>query len=194
MKRLLRRLFKRKLKSYLVENQYKVVEAFKLDGVTYFMFEDQFKVPAGRGLCALTIYEEFNMRTTREYLEAHVRATELLINSNPIKLTTIAQINQNLKERLQLALFPDHIYKLASVIFFDESESPYNYDYAYNAKKIEKWKAAGGTLDFFLKTPLKDLMPSIELPKQNVDHYFQTAEKVDELHRQDLQEVLSPKA
>lgn len=193
MIRLLRQLFKRKLKSYLVENQYKVVEAFKLDGVTFYMFEDPFKVPAGRGMAALTIYEEFNMRTTREYLEAHVRATELLINSNPIKLTTIAQINQNLKERLQLALFPDHIYKLASVIFFDQTESPYNYDYAYNAKKIEKWKAAGGTLDFFLKTPLKDLMPSIELPAQNVDHYFQTAEKVDELHRQDLQEVLSKK-
>lgn len=183
--------FKRKLKSYLVENQYKVVEAFKLDGVTYYMFEDQFKVPAGRGLCALTIYEEFNMRTTREYLEAHVRATELLINSNPIKLTTIAQINQNLKERLQLALFPDHIYKLASVIFFDQTESPYNYDYAYNAKKIEKWKAAGGTLDFFLKTPLKDLIPSIKLPEQNVDHYFQTAEAVDQLHRKNLQDVLS---
>src|SRR5689334_9453918 len=118
--------FTRKLKSFLVENQYKVVEAFKLEGVTYYMFEDQFNLPAGRGLCALTIYEEFNMRTTREYLEAHVRATEILLNSNPIKLTAIAQINQNLKERLNLALFPDHIYKLASVVFFDKTESYYN--------------------------------------------------------------------
>lgn len=185
--------FKRKLKSYLVENQYKVVEAFRLEGVTYYMFEDQFNLPAGRGLCALTIYEEFNMRTTREYLEAHVRATELLLNSNPIKLTAIAQINQNLKERLNLALFPDHIYKLASVVFFDETESYYNYNYAYNAKKIEKWKAAGGTLDFFLRTPLKDLIPSLKLPEQNAEHYFQTAEAVDQLHQQDLQEVLSKK-
>lgn len=185
--------FRRKLKSFLVENQYKVVEAFRLEGVTYYMFEDQFNLPAGRGLCALTIYEEFNMRTTREYLEAHVRATELLLNSNPIKLTAIAQINQNLKERLNLALFPDHIYKLASVVFFDETESYYNYNYAYNAKKIEKWKAAGGTLDFFLRTPLKDLIPSLKLPEQNAEHYFQTAEAVDHLHQQDLQEVLSKK-
>lgn len=183
--------FKRKLKSYMLEGQYRVVEAFSLNGETYYMFDDQFKLPSGRGLCALTIYEEFNMRTTREYLEAHVRATEILLNSNPIKLTAIAQINQNLKERLNLALFPDHIYKLASVVFFDKSESPYNYDYAYNAKKIEKWKAAGGTLDFFLKTPLKDLIPSLNLPAANSEHYFQTAQMVDDLHRKDLQSVLS---
>lgn len=183
--------FKRKLKSYMLDQQYKVVEAFKLNGVTYYHFDDQFKLPTGRGLCALTIYEEFNMRTTREYLEAHIRATEILLNSNPIKLTAIAQINHNLKERLNLAMFPEHVYKLASVVFFDETESPYNYDFAYNAKKIERWKAAGGTLDFFLKTPLKDLIPSIKLPEQNAEHYFQTAEKIDALHRHDLQEVLS---
>lgn len=185
--------FKRKLKSFLVDNQYKVVEAFQLDGIKYWMFEDQFKVPTGRGLCALTIYEEFNMRATREYLEAHVRATEVLLNSNPIKLTVISQINQNLKERLNLALFPDHIYKLASVIFFDETEPYYTYDYAYNAKKIQRWKAAGGTLDFFLKTPLKDLIPSTKLPEGNAEHYFQTAEAVDQIHRTDLQEILSKK-
>src|SRR5689334_23004810 len=96
--------FRRKLKSYMLEDKSRVVEAFRLNGETYYMFDNQFELPSGRGLCALTIYEEFNMRTTREYLEAHVRATEILLNSNPIKLTTIAQINQNLKERLNLAL------------------------------------------------------------------------------------------
>lgn len=177
----------------MLSDQYKVVEAFKFAGITYYMFDDQFKLPTGRGLCALTIYEEFNMRTTREYLEAHVRATEIILNTNPIKLTTLAQINQNLKERLSLALFPDHVYKLASVVFFDETESPWNYDHIYNKSKIEKWKAAGGMLDFFLKTPLKDLIPSLKLPEQNVEHYFQTAQAVDDLHQGDLQEVLSKK-
>lgn len=183
--------FKRRLKSYLSDEKFKVVEAFKLNGKKYFMYEDATKMPSGRGLCALTIYEEFNMRMTKEYAEAHVRATEIILNSNPIKLTVLAQINQNMKERLQMAIFPEHVYKLASVIFFDESESPYSYDYGYNNKKIEEWKANGGTLDFFLKTPLKDLIPSLQLPEESAATYFQVSEMIANLHHTDLQEVLS---
>lgn len=184
--------FRRKLKSYMLADQYKVVEAFRLGGQVYYMFDDQFKLPTGRGLCAITIYEEFNMRTTRDYLEAHCKAMEqLLSDPKKINIQTIAILNKNLQERLNLAIFPDHVYKLASVVFFDESESPYNYDYAYNAKKIEKWKAAGGTLDFFLKTPLRDLIPSLKLPDHNADSYFQVASQIDKLHQDEVQAVLS---
>jgi hypothetical protein len=184
--------FRRKIKSYMVQDQYKVNFGFRLEGVDYYYFDDQFKLPTGRGLCALTIYEEFNMRCTREYLELHTRAMEKLF-SDPKKINIQAMviINKNLQERLNLAMFPDHIYKLASVVFFDKTESYYNYDYAYNQKKIEKWKAAGGTLDFFLKTPLKDLIPSLKLPEENAQDYFQVATQVDQMHQQDLQEVLS---
>lgn len=184
--------FKRKPK-ILLHEQYKAVEAFHTkDGTRYFWFEDQLIIPTGRGLAALTIYEEFNMRATREYLELHCRAVEkILSDPKKINIQAIAIINKNLQERLQMALFPDHIYKLASVVFFDETESPYNYDYAYNKKKIDKWKASGGMLDFFLKTPLRDLIPSLKLPEQNVSSYFQTAESIDQLHQTDLQDVLS---
>lgn len=186
--------FKRKLRSYLSEEKFKVVEAFSLNGKKYFMYEDSTKVPAGRGLCALTIYEEFNMRCTREYLQSHARAMEILLSDpKKINIQAIAVINKNLSERLNMAVFPDHVYKLASVIFFDEDESPYNYDYQYNNKKIEEWKATGGSLDFFLKTPLRDLMPALQLPEGNAGTFFQVSEMVDNLHHTDLQEILSSK-
>lgn len=184
--------FKRKIKSFMLGDQYKVVEAFKYGGEIYYMFEDQFKLPTGRGLCSFTIYEEFNMRCTKEYLELHCRAVEkILSDPKKINIQTIAIINKNLQERLSMALFPDHIYKLASVVFFDKSESPYNYDYLYNKKKIEKWKASGGMLDFFLKTPLRDLIPSLKLPEENAETYFQVAGQIDNLHQQDLREIFS---
>lgn len=184
--------FKHKLKSYMLNEQFKVTEAFTLNGVKYLMFDDTFKVPSGRGLCALTIYEEFNMRCTREYLQAHVRAVELILSDpKKININALAIIHRNLKERLDLAMFPDHVYKLASVIFFDETESPYSYDYKYNNQKIEKWKANGGSLDFFLKTPLKDLIPFSLSSGQSADNFFQVGEMIDSLHRTDLQEVLS---
>lgn len=183
---------KHKIKSFLSDEKFKIVEAFSLNGKKYFMYEDATKVPSGRGLCALTIYEEFNMRCTREYLQLHVRAMEkLLSDPKKINIQAISVINKNLGERLNMAIFPDHIYKLASVVFFDETESPYNYDYQYNNKKIEEWKATGGSLDFFMKTPLKDLIPALQLQGENADTYFQVAEMIDNLHRTDLQEVLS---
>lgn len=186
------RLFRRKVKSYMLADQYKVVEAFKLSGITYYMFDDQFKLPTGRGLCALTIYEEFNMRATREYLELHCRAVEkILSDPKKINIQAIAIINKNLQERLGLALFPDHVYKLASVVYFDKSESEYNYDYAYNQKKIEKWKAAGGALDFFLKQGLQNLIPSLKLPEGSAENYFQVADRIDKLHQDEVLRVLS---
>jgi hypothetical protein len=188
------RLFKKKFKPYLLDGQYRIVDAFELNGKRYLMFDDQYKVPTGRGLCALTIYEEFNMRCTREYLQAHVRAVELILSDpKKINLNALAVIHRNLKERLDLALFPDHVYKLASVIFFDESESPYAYDYSYNQKKIAEWKAAGGTLDFFLKTPLRDLIPSLRSLEGSAETFFQVGAMIDELHLKDLQEVTSKK-
>ena len=190
--RLFRGLFRKKFKSYKLDEKYRVVEAFRLDGQKYFMFDNSFDTPSGRGLIALTIFEEFNMRCTREYLELHTKAMEkLLSDPKKINIQAIAMINQNLKERLNMALFPDHIYKLASVVFFDETESPYSYDYKYNQKKIDKWKASGGTLDFFMKTPLKELIPSMRLQGHNAETYFHVAEETDNLHHTDLQEVLS---
>lgn len=183
---------KRKLKSFLSDEKFKVVEAFELKGKKYFMYEDATKVPSGRGLCALTIYEEFNMRCTKEYLTAHTRAMEILLSDpKKINIQAIAVINKNLQERLQMAVFPEHIYKLASVIFFDETESASSYDYQYNNKKIVEWKASGVTLDFFLKTPLSNLIPSLQLQGGNADTFFQVSEMIDNLHRTDLEEVLS---
>jgi hypothetical protein len=183
---------KPKIKSFLSDEKFKVVEAFSLNGKKYFMYEDATKTPSGRGLCALTIYEEFNMRCTREYLTAHCRAMEILLSDpKKINIQAIAVINKNLSERLSMAVFPDHIYKLASVLFFDETESPYNYDYQYNNDKIKEWKATGGSLDFFMKTPLKDLIPALQLQGGNAGTYFQVSEMIDNLHRTDLEEVLS---
>lgn len=185
------RLF-RKQKFKLLNEQYKVSEAFKLNGKTYYTFDDATNLPAGRGLCAMTFYEEFNQRCTREYLELHTRAMEkVLSDPKKINLSLIVTLNSNLKERLDMAIFPDHIYKLASVMFFDESESPYNYDYKYNLQKIEEWKASGGTLDFFSRTALKDLIPSLQLPEVSADKFFLVSELVNELHLKVMQDELS---
>lgn len=179
-----KRLFKYKLKPYLVDDKYKVVPAFALSGVDYWMFESTNEVPTGRFFAAMGVYMEMEMNCNKEYLESHTRAMEkLLSDPKKINLTYIMQLNVNLRERLELMPFPDYIYKLASVIFFDKSESLYGYDWEYNKLKIEKWKAAGGTLDFFSNTPLKELVPSLSMPEKDTQTYLTVSNLISEAHR-----------
>lgn len=170
-------------------------EAFRHGGHIYYEFKDDFKMPAGRAVPSLAFYAELKMRCNDDYLRKHIDATERILNAGAgkIRLTDLAQINANLKERLNLAPFPDHIYKLASVIFFDETESPYGYDFAYNQKKIEAWKKDGELLYFFLSVPFKDLIPHGILSKENAKSYLNTTVLIDQIHQAKLQDILSSK-
>lgn len=182
----------KKLRSYLINDKYKIILAFEHGGHKYYQFESAFEFSTGRGLQALTFYEEFSMRVDRAYLEKHIKAIDILLN-NPktIKISPIIEIHNNLKERLTLAPFPDHIYKLASVIFWDETESPFRYDYEYNAKKIAAWRADPDMLPFLVKVPLKELMPFGNTPDESLRTYFQVLEKLDKtIHTEKISEIL----
>ena len=189
-----RGLFRVKLKPYLVDAKYKVIPAFSLGGTDYWMYDSALEVPTGRVFAAMGIYTEMEMNADKEYLTSHCKAMEkLLSDPKKIQLTYIMQLNINLKERLELMPMPEYIYKLASVIFFDKSESLYSYDYDYNKLKIEKWKAAGGTLDFFSRTPLKELVPSLSMPEKDTQTYSMVVKMVEEAHQVLHSDILSEK-
>lgn len=189
-----KRFFKlrRSFKSKLLDEKYRIVEAFKLNGETYWMFENQMEVPTGRMLMSLAIYTEMEMRCDKEYLQQHTKAMrKVLSDRQKIDLSLIMQMNIHLEERLELMPLPEFVYKLASVVFFDSSESAYSYDYKYNEKKIEKWKKQPETLDFFLSRLSEQLIPSLRSAKGNSQMYFQVAEQIDKTHRRLLTKVLS---
>lgn len=190
----LKSILKPRFRGYILENKYRIVPAFEMKGTKYYMFDSQFEVPTGRQFAAIAFYNEMDMRTDKQYLEDHIKAMEkVLSNPKGIHIGHIAQLNSNLKERLQLMILPDFIYKLASVVFFDENESPYKYDFDYNENKIKAWKENGETLDFFLKTPLVDLIPSLKSAEGVSKTYFNLAQEIDKIHRGDLLKLLSEK-
>lgn len=188
----LRSFFKHKLKPYLVDEKYKVIPAFLLGGTDYWMFDSTIEVPTGRFFAAMGIYAEMEMNCNKEYLETHVKAMDkILSDPKKISIKNVLQLNTNLKERLDLMPMEDYIYKLASVIFFDKTESLYSYDYDYNAAKIKRWKAAGGTLGFFSATPLKELVPSLSLPEKDTLTYLSVTKMISETHQALLTVILS---
>jgi hypothetical protein len=170
-------------KSRLVDNKYRIERAFTLDGKDYYHFPDQFQVPSGRQMMALAYYEELAMKVDKSYLEANVKSMDkILSDPKKINLQGIMQLNMNLKERLELIPLPDYIYRMASVIFFDESESIYTYDYEYNRKKIQRWRRSEDMLSFFLKTPLVELIPSLKSAIENSRTYSPVLEKIEKIH------------
>jgi len=186
------RMFKHKLKPYLVDGKYKVIPAFSIGGVDYWMYDSALEVPTGRFMAAQGVYFEMEMNADKDYLLSHCKAMEkILSDAKRISLQTLMQLNINLRERLDMMPMPEYIYKFASVIFFDKSESCYSYDYEYNRNKIEIWKAAGGTLDFFSRTPLKELVPSLTMPEKDIQTYLTVSAMVHEIHRKLISDTLS---
>lgn len=187
-----KRIFRKPFRPFLLDNKYRIVPAFSLGGIDYYMFDSEMEMPTQRALSALFIYGEMQMRCSREYLVQHVAAMErVLSNRTAIDLTTIMKLNMNLKERLDLMVLPEFIYKLASVTFFDKTESPYSYDIPYNERKIKSWKESGATLDFFMKSRLRDMIPFWNEEQHGSVTYLGVAEAVSKIHLDLLSDVLS---
>jgi hypothetical protein len=191
IRNIINRLTGKKPKSYLLEDKYKVIPAFEWKGKTYYMHEDPLNVAAGRGLTALVFMEELLMRCSVDYLKMHTKAMEDIFSEKRIDLSKVILLNRNLKERINLlAALPENVYKMAAVVFFTEDESPFRYDNKAGEQKIKDWSEAPDMYAFFLQTPLKDLIPSLALPEQDSKQYLQVVEKINDLHLNDLREVL----
>jgi hypothetical protein len=158
------------------------------------MFDDIFSIPSIRGLQALDYYEEFNMRCTKDYLTKWTESAEKILSDNKkIKLIDLATLVKHLQERLKMIPVSDHIYKIASVIFFDDTENPYNFDREYNRKKIELWKKDPEVLSFFLQTPLRDLIPYLDSQGASLHTYSGIVKELNTIHFREVLKHLSPK-
>lgn len=179
-------------KAQLFDGKYKIVPAFKCGGIQYYMFEDPMNILTGRGLSGLVAYEEMTMRCDVSYLKTHTEAMEKILNSPKISLTEITKLNIYLKERVQmLDIIPDQIWKIASVYFFDENESPFMYDQKHAQTKIEHWKKHQDIIDFFYQTPLSTLLPHLKLADENSSMRLEVAQKVSEYHKSHLLTLIS---
>lgn len=144
--------------------------AFISGGVQYYRLKDYFNTFSLRGLMALQVYEEWNMRMQKEQLVEFIdKMDKVLSDPKQIRVGEIARMVAMIKERLEFVMpTTDIIYKFASVAFFDKNESPYSYDPEYNKEKIARWKEAGDVDSFFIVMRLKDIVPLPTLSEEDL--------------------------
>lgn len=165
--------------------------AFVCGGVQYYEVEGLFNAPYKRGMAAADIYEEVQMRVTREYLQLHCDAIQkYLSNPKEINVYEISKLTGELSDRVKWIVSPETLYKLASVVYFDKTEDPHTYSYEKAIKKIKHWKAHG-VRDFFLQKPIKKFIPHSELPEEDLLNYIQTALKLERIQSESLLQELS---
>ena len=194
IKKLISKWFAKKPKVWNLEEGHVIVPAFIDQGVQYYEIKDLFNTFSNRGLLALQVYEEWDMRLKKEDLLDFILAFEKTIN-NPkeINITNLANIVNMLKERVTFPIATKDIYlKFASVRYFDENESPYVYDPEYNKIKMARWSEEGSTVDdFFILERLGDMLPLPKLSKDDLLSYLEAVQKVADYQLQNIQRLKS---
>lgn len=175
------------------KEKYRIEYAFTCGRTKYYRFADITNLPYERGLMALVAYNELDMRCSRNFLIRYQGAIDDILHQQKIDIFKIQQLNELLKQRLQMPTDVDLLYKLASICFFDKSENPAVYEPAYAEKKIAKWRKDKGVRDFFMQTPLLELMPFLKSVNTDLDTFSELQKEIKMIHSECLRLASSAK-
>jgi hypothetical protein len=178
-------------KKYFPNSKHIIEYAFSIGTKHYFRFNDHLNVPYDRALKCLVFYRELEMNCDHSFLEAHTQAIDNILLSTKIDIFKIKGLNDQLKQRLALPKDPELLYKLASVVYFDQNESPEAYEWEYGRRKIDYWKKNSSLTDFFLQKPLQELIPYLKFAGENLETFSKLTEDHAKSHLDNLQSNLS---
>ena len=175
-------------------------------GTQYYYHKDIMSTPCQRYLYLSNYLQEYDMKFDREYLIQELEAREKLeqeienqfvvkggaINLKKLldKISDLKKLTMQAKERLELIVEPDVIYKIASVVLFDEKENPAFYDPKHGVEKVQKWRD-GEVTDFFLTMPLQKLLNLRKLSEGDLGTYLKVAKAVKKEHLESISTILS---
>lgn len=181
-------------KDYFPDSKYIITYSFSLGDRHYFRFDDLLNIGYDRALKTLVYYKEMDMNADREFLKLHTQAIDNILKRASLTiddLLDVRMLNNQLKQRLELPKEPDLMYKLASVVFFDQHENPQVYEFKYGEKKIAAWKKNASLHDFFLQKPLQELIPYLRYADESLQQYSQMTQRVTQEQLDNLLPLLS---
>lgn len=157
-------------------------EAFTIGTIKYFEPEDLMNLPYQRGLACIDAFNQLRLGVFPEDIEYVCDEVDKMYEKSRLGVQDLIRVKHYLnriRERTKDTFrHPDLMYKLASVSFIDESESPIIYDAVYAQKKIEYWKNHKSVTDFFLQMPIKRLIPYLPGCEDNSQVYLTLMEQL----------------
>jgi hypothetical protein len=153
---------------------------FIVNGKQYYRFVKETNMKWGRYMYLQTFLHEQGLRLDTELLGGYMNLMEKALNGSinkGIELGQCFKIIGQIRSRLELAFEAETTYRLASVIYFDDTEDLYGYDKSYNDKKIAAWKEAK-CVDFFYTRPMSELLGLSDLSPQDLVTYMEDQKRL----------------
>ena len=174
-----------------IKTDHPVDYLFTLEGIKHYRYKDISKTNCQRMFAANDYYNELSMRCSREYLLEHTKAMDVILSDKSIDIQKVSQLNLQLKERLDMIHESDMIYKIASVIIFDTTENPHDYDFKYGQEKIARFKKASEKDAFFLIKLFKITVGSPNMSDQDLLTYMEVGGKITQEHLEVISTIMS---
>jgi len=150
--------------------------AFRVVGKTYYRFKEEVEIPSGRYTFIDAFLREHEMRMSIDVLKGYISAIrdEISGQKGEVNLHNVAVLLYKMESRANLAFTPDTIKRLASVIYFDDTEKLNTYDQEYGKKKIELWDREKVD-DFFFEKPIGELLGLQGISRESLQNYLTEA-------------------
>jgi len=133
--------------------------AFEVGGKKYYRFSKDYKCPTGRFKYIDAFLYEAELRMNLKMLNAYCdkMLKELDGAAGQVRISELIKVVWAIQSRCKLAFSPETIERLASVVYFDETEDLSDYNEEHGNKKIALWKKHD-FIGFFLTTPIIELL------------------------------------
>lgn len=154
-----------------------IEEAFEAGGVKYYCFKADSEVRYGRYIVLQAFLQEYHLRVDLDTLRANIKKIKGWLNppvnkdGGTLQLGKALELLEIMEQRANIAFEPDTVYRLASVLYFDDSEVLSGYDKKYNEEKIERWKETE-VVDFFFHKLFKESTRLTVTSKEDLLNYL----------------------
>lgn len=181
MRYFLSKLFRKRIEFKNFEGV-KLKEAFQIGTIKYYEPEDLMNLPYQRALACIDAFNQLKLGIFPEDIEYVCEQVDKIYEKPRVGVSDLIRVKHYLnriRERQKTQFrHPELMYKLASIVFIDETESPKTYDAVYAQKKIEYWKQHKSVTDFFLQIPIQRLIPFLVASEENLKYYSTLMEQL----------------
>jgi len=152
--------------------------AFECGGVKYYRAIKEYILPVGRYKWIDATLNEVDIRMTMPLLRAFMAKLKKNLNgSNGIDLGEAFKVIYSIETRCDLDWEPETVKRLASVVYFDETEDLRDYDIEYGQKKIKSWEQHNN-YSFFLTRPIAELLNLSDTSETSLQKYIQQVQEI----------------
>lgn len=137
-------------------------EAFEVNLIKFYRFKEEYKHPTGRYKYVYKYIQEHELRMSLDTLKEYTKQLKNVLNGGSkgqqINFGEAWKVLNNMDTRLALPFEPGAVKRLATTVYFTDTEDLSTYDFERDGKwKIDLWEKEK-VHDFFLIRPIGELL------------------------------------